>query len=393
MRYASLCAIIKDEGPDIREWLSYHLAIGFEHVFLYDNNSLVPVRVELGDYISAGLVTVTEWPLTQAQQLSAYWHALNTFGGTTKWLAFIDADEFVFPRRHDDIRDFLDAYADFGGVGVHWAMFGSNGHVSRPAGLVLKNYTLSLGLDPHIKSIVQPRRVQRPISAHHFAYRAGAWCVNEDKVPVRDFMSYPLAEQIRINHYYYKSQQDYQAKIGRGLGTQMKSGGDRRMQTFYDHLDVPALPDTDILRHAGRLQELMELSPAAIAALFREGGANDAALIREVELALARGDVEGATVKGRLLARHHEGVALPPRPCCRAGRGTEKGTPQNGHRRKNALARDLRRRTAPVLPGPRRLLPRERTPERGAGDTRMARLKGGRVMPGGRGPQKKPQAP
>lgn len=42
MYYASICAIVKDEDKDIREWLNYHFAIGFEHVLIYDNNSRNP---------------------------------------------------------------------------------------------------------------------------------------------------------------------------------------------------------------------------------------------------------------------------------------------------------------------------------------------------------------
>ncbi|MDE5879672.1 MAG: glycosyltransferase family 92 protein, partial [Desulfovibrio sp.] len=156
MHYASLCAIVKDEDRDIHEWLAYHLAIGFEHVFIYDNNSAVPLRDTLAEHIAAGLVTVTDWPLKEAQQLSAYMHALKSWGPRTKWLGFMDVDEFVLPLRHDDIRDFLDGYTSYGAVGAHWAMFGANGHMRRPQGGILENYTQNHGLEPHIKCIVQP---------------------------------------------------------------------------------------------------------------------------------------------------------------------------------------------------------------------------------------------
>ena len=37
MVYLSLCAIMKDESPYIREWLLFHLEVGVEHFYLYDN--------------------------------------------------------------------------------------------------------------------------------------------------------------------------------------------------------------------------------------------------------------------------------------------------------------------------------------------------------------------
>ena len=311
MHYASLCAIIKDEDRDIREWLAYHLAIGFEHVLIYDNNSRIPLSATLQDLVSAGLVTVVDWPLTRAQQLSAYHHALKSWGARTRWLAFIDADEFILPLQHEDVRDFLDEYGMHGGVGAHWSTFGSGGHMGRPSGGILANYTQNLGLDPHIKSIVQPSLVLRPVSAHHFAFRPDAFCVNEDHVPVTDFMSYPVGERIRINHYYYKSQQDFQDKIARGLVTQMKSGVKRRMQTFYDHLSEPSRPDTRILRFLPRMQQFLELPAQALAATVRRGADPDVdALARDMALALENDDLDEALRKGRILSRRHEGLDL-----------------------------------------------------------------------------------
>lgn len=311
MHYASICAIIKDEDRDIREWLAYHLAIGFEHVLIYDNNSRIPLRTTLKDLVSAGLVTVVDWPLTRAQQLSAYYHALRNWGSASKWLAFIDADEFILPLQHDDVRDFLDEYGKYGGVGAHWARFGSGGHIGRPPGGVLANYTQSMGLTPRIKSIVQPARVLRAVSSHHFAFRPDAFCVNEDKVPVMDFMSYPVGERIRINHYYYKSQQDFQDKVARGLGTQMKSGAGRTMQRFYDDLAEPTFPDTRILRFLPRMQQFLELRAQALAAEVRRDAAPDVdALARDMALALENDELGEALRMGRILSRRHEGLDL-----------------------------------------------------------------------------------
>ncbi len=32
-------AILKDEAPNMEEWLCHHMAIGVDHFFLYDNGS------------------------------------------------------------------------------------------------------------------------------------------------------------------------------------------------------------------------------------------------------------------------------------------------------------------------------------------------------------------
>jgi len=41
MKYRiSLCLIFKNEAPFLKEWLDYHLSIGIDHFYLYNNNIL-----------------------------------------------------------------------------------------------------------------------------------------------------------------------------------------------------------------------------------------------------------------------------------------------------------------------------------------------------------------
>ena len=35
----SLCLIFKNEAPFLKEWLDYHLTVGVDHFYLYNNNS------------------------------------------------------------------------------------------------------------------------------------------------------------------------------------------------------------------------------------------------------------------------------------------------------------------------------------------------------------------
>ncbi|MDR1946666.1 MAG: glycosyltransferase family 92 protein [Desulfovibrio sp.] len=88
-RYASICAIAKDEDPYIVEWAEYHLSIGFEHIHVYDNGSARPVRDILREYMDAGLVTVVDFPVEVEQQPAAYADCLAAYGAGTEWMAFI----------------------------------------------------------------------------------------------------------------------------------------------------------------------------------------------------------------------------------------------------------------------------------------------------------------
>ena len=234
MYYATLCAIAKDEDPFLVEWAEFHLRLGFEHIYIFDNNSAVPVRGTLRESVSRGLVTVLDWPLQRHQQLSAYAAALRDYGPDSHWMAFIDIDEFIVPRRHVDIRPMLDAYSGFGGLAMHWKIFGSGGLSRRPRLGVPRSYTGVIDRNPQIKSIVRPEAVLSVASPHHFRYAPGCWCVNEDKVPVLYHHSYHISEIVQVNHYYYKSHQDFSLKMKRGMATQAKDGSVKRQDSEFE---------------------------------------------------------------------------------------------------------------------------------------------------------------
>ena len=54
-------------------------------------------------------------------------------------MGFIDTDEFLVPRTGENLPDFLRRYENFGGLGVFWACFGSNGHLD-PQPSVIRAY-------------------------------------------------------------------------------------------------------------------------------------------------------------------------------------------------------------------------------------------------------------
>lgn len=68
------------------------------------------------------------------------------FGLHSKWVGFIDVDEFLFIRKVPgqpvpSLTKFLANFSDVGGVMVDRLNFGPNGHKLRPSGLVIESYT------------------------------------------------------------------------------------------------------------------------------------------------------------------------------------------------------------------------------------------------------------
>ena len=218
MDYLSIVAICKNEGKDIKEWIDYHLSRGVEHFYIYDNDS-DNTRKVLRPYVEKGLITYREWRYRPPCQLSAYNDALKLYRDKSKWLAFIDIDEFLISDKL--LPEVLKDYEEYGGLGANWLVYGSNGHIKRPSGGILENYTshsdYGFDVNLHIKSIVNTQYVEEAVNPHFFTYKDGYHCVTENKEPVpQAWTKYYSGNVIRINHYYCKSKEDYERKTNRG---------------------------------------------------------------------------------------------------------------------------------------------------------------------------------
>jgi len=248
--------MVKDENEYLEEWIDYHLLLGVERFYIYDNESQVPVRENLADYIGRGQVVIQEIS-GQGQQLRAYDHCIQTFGRHSKWIGFIDTDEFIVPSATSDLRDFLQDYENFGGLAVHWVMFGSNGHMKKPNGGMLANYTRrtihTFPENRRIKSIIQPDKVLIPFSPHHFIYKPGYMCVNENGLRIDDQVYPPSTQKIRINHYWLRSKEEFNAKLSRGRGDRGTPYSEDLFTNINSQSTLVDLSVLDLLGSAGVL--------------------------------------------------------------------------------------------------------------------------------------------
>jgi hypothetical protein len=92
----AICCIVRDEEYLV-EWIEYHSLIGVTKFYIYDNGSAITVNQTLATYIDSGLVEVITFP-GEVMQLPAYDNCLEQYGSLCKWIAFIDADEFIVPK-------------------------------------------------------------------------------------------------------------------------------------------------------------------------------------------------------------------------------------------------------------------------------------------------------
>lgn len=210
----AVCAIFRDEARYLAEWVAFHRIQGVERFYLYDNLSEDDWRAELAPEIDAGIVEVTHWP-PEPGQMPAYEDCLERHRDEARWIAMIDIDEFLFSPTGRPLPVVLRGFDTHPAIAVNRRFFGTNGH-RRPAdGLVTENYPMRARDDDWtnllIKSIVYPRMTVGSHSAHTFRLRGVS--VGEDGLPVPKATREPAtAELLRINHYYAKSEEEFERK-------------------------------------------------------------------------------------------------------------------------------------------------------------------------------------
>ena len=166
LRVALIC-IAKDEDNYINEWIDYHLKLGVDEIFIYQNDwRMKPVahpNVHLIEFDG------------DCKQLAAYNDFIINRSTPFDFGIFIDVDEFVCLIRDKDIKRFLLHYVEHAAVGLNWRFFGDNGRkdIGTDGYSLLKRFTrCGKKLNKHIKTIVNFKRIPadaRFSTPHHIS--------------------------------------------------------------------------------------------------------------------------------------------------------------------------------------------------------------------------------
>ena len=240
--YLAVCAIAKDEGPYFKEWIEWHRKMGVDKFFIYDNESSDQTKEILTPYIDSGLVEYIWFP-GYRMQLAAYDDCLKRHRLDSRWIAFIDLDEFIVPVEYKSIPEFLKRFEKYPTVEINWLCYGSGGAVKKMPGGVMERFRQhSLPehrLNRHVKSIVNPRRVFNMIGCHEAARISGSAVDSHGNQITQNFRDrIPQQDIIRINHYAVRSLEEFQEKRSRGRASGKKRFIDQEYFNQYDLNDI-----------------------------------------------------------------------------------------------------------------------------------------------------------
>lgn len=230
-----ICSVIKDEHPYIREWSLHHLALGFDKIFLYDNNSSKPYDKEIGDLMGLGKIEIKIWrDSTKSRQLTAFHDLMQSKEwGDADWCAFIDVDEFIFLDEGRNISQFISLYERYAGVALYWKCYNANGRIKAPQNVsTIDAYTAQFIFNDYsTKIICRVKDVQNFILVHLAVPKWGKTIVTTSGTPhclwnIKD-LNYVNGH---VKHFFTKSWEDWIKRMKRGNITPKL----RQVHTFFE---------------------------------------------------------------------------------------------------------------------------------------------------------------
>lgn len=242
----SICSIFKNEGPYLKEFVEYHLLMGFEHFYLYNNNSDDNYKEILQRYVEKGIVTLVEWPVVPGQG-PMYEHWYSTFRHETSWVSFLDLDEFICPLKVTNIQEWIKPFEKYPVIMLYWKMFGTNGlYEHDETKLVTEQYINSWGKISEIGKVIY--NTDYDISSfskgmmHGFNVKLGRLDVPPINsfgfFVVRGIHRYTMEDTIQVNHYWSKAFECYKRKHARGSAVFGKSWKTFDQFLWHEHFNT-----------------------------------------------------------------------------------------------------------------------------------------------------------
>lgn len=145
-----ICTVIKDEHEYLDEWIKYHLELGINHIFIFEDLDSQSHKEITDKYEQVTLQRIssvlTIKQTREAQELKhtkryniqhLYYRNILSYlsiryASEYDWCFVIDADEFITTEDHQDLSTMLSLYEKYDAVIMKWKCYGASGIVEKP---------------------------------------------------------------------------------------------------------------------------------------------------------------------------------------------------------------------------------------------------------------------
>lgn len=159
----ALCIICKTENLYVREYIHHYKYLGYNHIFIYDNNDIEGERFEdaIKKEIDEKFVSIINYRGKKTPMMRAYIDCYKKNNKYYNWLSFFDIDEFLeLKPKNIKIQEFLDnkRYSYCQNIKFNWLLYSDNDKIHYENKPIQKRFTSALynsGLNRNIKSTVR----------------------------------------------------------------------------------------------------------------------------------------------------------------------------------------------------------------------------------------------
>ena len=227
-----LCLIGKHENLYAPELVEHYKNLGYNHIFIYDNNDIGDEKFDdvLYNEINNNLVTIINYRGYKGhhnnQQQISYYDCYKRYSSEYDWLSFFDFDEFLYIKNNKTIQEFLSdrKYKKCENVKLNWLMYTDNDLVyyeNKPLKERFTKYDIDSPNNRHIKSTVRGHlkvNYWRSMDNPHTSTTWHTCCNALGKVIGYSayFNTPPNYDIAYIKHYWGKTIEEYCLKIKRG---------------------------------------------------------------------------------------------------------------------------------------------------------------------------------
>ena len=106
-----ICTLAKNENRYIKEFLNHYKELGVDKVFLHDNNDIgnknESFENEIPEFIKDDFVEIINYRGKEHPQFKIYTKCYQNNYKKYDWLIFFDIDEFIHLENYSNIKDFL----------------------------------------------------------------------------------------------------------------------------------------------------------------------------------------------------------------------------------------------------------------------------------------------
>ena len=233
----SVGAVFRNESDSIQEWIEHYLFHGTEHFYLINDDSTDNSVQVIQPYVDAGFVTLynTDWGRYLGRQRDIYNHYILPHLSETKWLLMVDLDEYMWSQMDVNLCGILRQCEHLGQIQVRDTLFGSNGHIEQPRGIV-QNFTRCNPIRHCLKYFVNSAYEFTYLNVHHATFANKEHETNKFKIIGDDYLI--------LNHYSCQSRNFWRdVKCTR-------SDGDHYRTRIMEHFDLIDMNDLEDLRLA-----------------------------------------------------------------------------------------------------------------------------------------------